>query len=342
MKILYSVQATGNGHISRAMELLPHLRKYGTIDIFLSGNNSNLAFDAPIKYRSKGISLYYNCRGGLNYWQLAKNFQPLRVRQEIRDLPVEKYDLILNDFDFITSSACSLKKVPSIHFGHQASFQSQNTPRPKTKNKVGEWLLRNYVIADDHIGFHFSSYDTYIFEPVIKKEILNSNPLDKGYITVYLPSFCEPQLRTTFLQIKDHRFEIFCCDTRSIKTERNLRFSPVDKTLFNESLINCKGIICGAGFETPAEALQLGKKLMVMPIRGQYEQLCNAEALIRLGVHCLQNIESNFKSTFYSWIQKESAPKKDYSSTIAKSLEHLFSLEKKSMEEKFHADYLIE
>jgi hypothetical protein len=29
MKILYAVQATGNGHISRAIELMPHLEKYG-------------------------------------------------------------------------------------------------------------------------------------------------------------------------------------------------------------------------------------------------------------------------------------------------------------------------
>ena len=67
MKIFYAVQATGNGHISRAMTLLPYLQQYGTVDIFLSGDNSNLQLDAPIKYRSKGISLYYNCKGGLDY-----------------------------------------------------------------------------------------------------------------------------------------------------------------------------------------------------------------------------------------------------------------------------------
>jgi len=37
MKIFYAVQATGNGHISRAMELLPYLERYGKVDIFLSG-----------------------------------------------------------------------------------------------------------------------------------------------------------------------------------------------------------------------------------------------------------------------------------------------------------------
>ncbi len=54
MKILYSIQATGNGHISRAMELLPYLQKFGTVDIFLSGANSTLPLEAEVKYREPG------------------------------------------------------------------------------------------------------------------------------------------------------------------------------------------------------------------------------------------------------------------------------------------------
>ena len=71
MKILYAVQATGNGHISRAMELLPYLNEYGEVDIFLSGANSSLDFNFPIKYRSKGLSLYYTCKGKLDYTKTA-------------------------------------------------------------------------------------------------------------------------------------------------------------------------------------------------------------------------------------------------------------------------------
>src|SRR5688572_32156930 len=121
MKIFYAVQATGNGHISRAMELLPHLQQYGSVDIFLSGNNSNLTLDAPIKYRSKGLSLYYNCNGGLDFWKVFRGYEPFRLKQEIKDLPVENYDLIINDFDYITAVACAKKKIPSVNFGHQRS-----------------------------------------------------------------------------------------------------------------------------------------------------------------------------------------------------------------------------
>jgi hypothetical protein len=67
-------------------------------------------------------------------------------------------------------------------------------------------------------------------------------------------------------------------------------------------MIHSHGIITGAGFETPAEALYLGKKLMCLPIRGQYEQLCNAAALKKFEVPILNSIDDNFNAEVLQWI----------------------------------------
>lgn len=325
MKIFYAVQATGNGHISRAMELLPYLQEYGIVDIFLSGDNSNLEMNVPVKYRSKGVSLYYNCTGGLDYWQILKGIQPLRLRQEIRDLPVEKYDLVINDFEYITAAACAKKKKQSVNFGHQASFCSGNTPRPEKKNTTGEWLLKNYAKASRYVGLHFKKYDDFIFTPVVKKEILEAEPSDKNYIAVYLSSWCEPNLEKLFSPFKDFQFEVFCRETKLPHQSGNILFLPVDKKRFDQSLIHCSGIITGGGFETPAEALHLGKKIMSIPIRGQYEQLCNAVALEEMGVLCLKNTTEDFENIFYKWILSGPIIQNDYSNSIPESLEYLFS-----------------
>jgi uncharacterized protein (TIGR00661 family) len=325
MKILYSVQATGNGHISRAMELLPYLQEHGSVDIFLSGDNSNLAMDAPVKYRSKGLSLYYSCTGGLDYWQIVKAFQLRRLQQEIKELPVEKYDLVINDFEYITAAACAKKKIPSVNFGHQASFQSTGTPRPERKSIAGEYVLKNYAKASRYIGLHFKSYDDFIFNPVIKKEIREAVPTDGGYITVYLPSWCEPQLKDLFGQFTDTQFEIFSRQTNSPHKQGNINFLPVDKKLFNRSLIHCTGIITGGGFETPAEALHLGKKLMSIPIRSQYEQQCNAAALKEMGVYCLKKIGPDFETHFYHWLKNVNPIKVNYGNSIPQCLDYLFA-----------------
>ena len=152
---------------------------------------------------------------------------------------------------------------------------------------------------------HFEKYDEFIFHPVIKKEILDSEPTDKNYITVYLPSYCEPQLEELFHPFKDLNFQIFSKETQQEKKSGNIRFLPVNRGLFNQSLVHCTGIITGGGFETPAEAIHLGKKIISIPIRGQYEQVCNAAALERLGITCLKTIDENFPSIFYKWIEEK-------------------------------------
>lgn len=325
MKIFYAVQATGNGHISRSMELLPHLEQYGSVDIFLSGANCTLELDAPIKYRSNGLSLFYNCNGGLDYWRIMKEMHVLRLRKEIQDLPVEKYDLVINDFDYITAAACARKKIPSINYGHQASFISMNTPRPVKKSSSGEWILKNYAKASAYVGLHFDKYDEFIFTPVIKQEILDAEPTDKNYVTVYLPSYCEPQLKDIFGNIRDYQFQVFSKETTAPAKWSNILFLPVDKKMFNQSLIHCTGIVTGGGFETPAEALHLGKKIISIPIKGQYEQQCNAAALKKMGIKTLAGIDDHFFNHFETWMNEKHTIRKDYSHSIEDSLNYLFS-----------------
>jgi len=325
MKIFYAVQATGNGHISRCMELLPHLQERGTVDIFLSGSNSSLDIDAPVKFRSKGLSLFYKCDGGLDYWKMTKSYSPVRLKKEIRELPVEEYDLVLNDFDYITSAACARKGIPSINFGHQASFVSEKTPRPEERHRIGEWVLKNYAKATRHAGLHFEKYDEFIFTPVIKEEILKSQPTDGGYVTVYLPAYCEPQLKSLFHKLPDFKFQIFSRETKTPRVEGHIEFLPVNKQLFNQSLIHCTGIITGGGFETPAEALHLGKKILSIPIRGQYEQQCNAAALRKMGITTLEKLDELFPEEFYNWIYCHKALKKDYSQSVPELLNYVFS-----------------
>lgn len=308
MKIFYAVQATGNGHISRAMELLPYLERYGQVDIFLSGGNKTLQLDAPVKYRSEGLSLFYTNRGSLNYAQTIRQFAPLRLIKEVKELPVEKYDLVLNDFECITALACAHKKVPSVNFGHQASFISPKVPRPAHKDWMGEWILRNYARATQYIGLHFRQYDDFILPPVIKKEILQADPLDKGHITVYLSSYNDATVGRYLHPLKDFRFQVFSKEVQQPVQQGNILFLPVSKTAFNKSLISCKAIITGAGFETPAEALYLGKKLLVIPIRGQYEQDCNGAALQKMGIPVLKALDAGFPSVFAQWMNQKRKP----------------------------------
>jgi predicted glycosyltransferase len=70
-------------------------------------------------------------------------------------------------------------------------------------------------------------------------------------------------------------------------------------------MASCAGVLCGAGFETPAEALYLGKKLMVIPMSNQYEQQCNAEALKSMGIPVLNKLKAKHLDKISDWVASD-------------------------------------
>lgn len=324
MKIFYAIQATGNGHISRAIQLYPYLQKFGTVDFFMSGNNASLDVNLPIKYKSEGCSLHYSKCGGLNYWDIAKNIKPLQMFNDAKSLPLKNYDVVINDFDSITSLACKLQKVHSVQFGHQASFISELTPRPEKKSIMGEMILKHYAPSPKHIGLHFEKYDSFILPPIIKDEVLQAQPKDLKHITVYLPSFQKDCLEKAFNKLPGLEIHWFLNDVKSKHTIRNVTYYPVNQKYFNQSLITCHGIITGGGFETPAEALYLRKKILSIPIRNHYEQECNAAALKKLGVPVVYEVGDEFNSIIENWLNTDTPIPTIQANTIPDTLQFLF------------------
>lgn len=324
MKIFYAIQATGNGHISRAIQLYPYLQKFGTVDFFMSGNNASLKIDLPIKYKSEGCSLHYSKCGGLNYWDIIKNIKPAQMLKDAKSLPLKNYDVVINDFDSITSLACKLQKVHSVQFGHQASFISESTPRPEKKSIMGEIILKHYAPSPKHIGLHFEKYDSFIFPPIIKDEIIQAEPRDLKHVTVYLPSFQKDCLEKAFNKLPGLEFHWFLNDVKFKHTIGNITYYPVTQKQFNQSLITCHGIITGGGFETPAEALYLEKKILSIPIRNHYEQECNAAALKKMGVPVVYEVGDEFDSIIENWLNTETAIPTIQANTIPDTLQFLF------------------
>ena len=324
MKIFYAVQATGNGHVSRAIELLPYLREYGKVDIFLSGNNANLQADLMPKYASKGLSLHYGANGGLDYAKMIKQLALKRLYDEAKALPLKAYDVVINDFDSITSLACKLQKVHSVQLGHQASFVSKQTPKPDKKSVMGEMILKHYASAPKNIGLHFEKYDSFIVPPIIKNEIQQAEPTNLGHITVYLPSFDQTCLEKAFSNLPDQEFHWFLSEVKFKHTIGNITYYPVNQINFNESLISCHGIITGGGFETPAEALYLKKKILSIPILNHYEQECNAAALKKMGVPVVYEVGDNFELIIENWLNNNNSMPLIQANNINETLQYLF------------------
>jgi uncharacterized protein (TIGR00661 family) len=305
MKILYAIQGTGNGHLSRAVDIVPELRKYGKLDLFVSGAQAEVSLPFPVKYKSKGLSFYFGKSGGINFYKTFMKNSSKDVMKEVKNFPVESYDLIVNDFEPITAWACKKKDITCIGLSHQSALLSKKSPRPKVIDPFGEWILSNYAPVDRYVGFHFEEYDKNIYTPVIRRAIRDARPTDAGHYTVYLPAYDDKKLVKLLLKFPKVKWQIFSKHAKSAYHVGRISVFPVSGSDFVDSIVSCTGVLCGAGFETPAEVLHMNKKLLVVPMKSQYEQHCNAAALKKLGVGVLKKVKKKSLKKIEAWLEEK-------------------------------------
>lgn len=302
MKILYAVQATGNGHISRANEIIPLLEQMAQVDVLLSGTQGDIGINHLIKYRRKGMSFVFGKKGGIDYVKTWKQLHTKLFMKEVASLPVEEYDLVINDFEPLSAWACRLRNIPCAALSHQFAVTRPKSPRPNKTSPLAWMLLKYYAPCPEGTGFHFENYEKDIATPVIRKEIRNAYARNHGHYTVYLPAYSDKKLVKILSQLPFVQWHIFSKHCKKQYAEGNCWVRPVHNAEFTGSFTTCEGIICGAGFETPAEAIYMGKKLLVVPMKGQYEQHCNAAALHQLGVAVLNKISTKKIKNIRQWM----------------------------------------
>ncbi|MCB0685825.1 MAG: hypothetical protein KDC53_04850 [Saprospiraceae bacterium] len=306
MKILYAIQATGNGHLARAREIIPALSHKAEVDVLISGTQGDLALPYPVSFRKHGLSFVFGNKGQIDLKASLQSFRPVRLWKDIKTCPVENYDLVIHDFDPVTAHACYRKKIRNISLSHQAAFHYSETPRPKKKNIAGEWILQHFAPSNSHIGLHFRAYHPSIFTPIIRQEIRRLKSERQDHIVVYLPAYDHHYLCSIFREIPNIQWKIFSKHYRHKESHSNIEIFPVDTKNWLEQLRTCEAAIVGAGFEGPSEVMFLGKKLLVVPMKNQYEQQCNAIALKDLGIKTLNTINPKKIPEIKDWIRNSS------------------------------------
>lgn len=284
MRILYGVQATGNGHITRARVIAPVLRRLGVeVQYVFSGRPWDQLFD---------MDVFGDCewRRGLTFSTHAGHVQYIRTAfhndlpgfiRDVRALDLSPYDLVVTDFEPVTAWAARLRGATSIGIGHQYAF---NYPIPRTGDDVlARNVMKYFAPASIGLGLHWHHFDQPILPPIIETPP-EPEQVRPDKIVVYLP-FEEIRAIVHLLEnFKSHQFYVYSAATVSRKPE-HIHIRQLSRTGFQNDFRDCNGVICNAGFELASEALQMGKKLLVKPLRAQMEQLSNALALeqIQLG-----------------------------------------------------------
>ncbi len=335
MKILYAIQGTGNGHLSRARDIIPLLQKKGDLDILVSGIQADVELPYPVKYKFKGLSFIFGKKGGIDLIATYKKSSLKQLYQEIKSLPIETYDLVINDFEPVSAWACKMKHKKCIGLSHQAAVINKKSPKPKKNDVLGKAVLNNYAPVSEAYGFHFGAYDKNIFTPVIRSQVRLANPVNGDHYSVYLPAYSDQRIIKVLGEIRNVQWQVFSKHSKKEYNEKNIHIRPVNNDDFIESLITCTGILCGAGFETPAEALFLQKKLMAIPMKGQYEQQCNAAALKTMGVPVIKSLKKKHLDKIKSWIAGKQRIQVNYPNSTERIINMIIKKQDDNAEKKY-------
>jgi len=306
MKILYGIQLNGNGHITRSTEIISSLiNRNHSIDIITSGKNSNLSIPYKIYKSFDGLSLFFNKMGSIDWY---KTISRANLKNLLRDINFDtsKYDVVISDFEPITAWGSKFYKTKSINISNQNSILSNKTP--KEKDFLGLQFIKYFAPCDINIGLHYHSYDSNIYQPIISHNLLNNTKNDSDTILVYLPAYNIDYLIKCFSYFKQLNWKIYSNQIPISNSFKNIVVNNLDLKSFQNDFINSNRIITASGFSTTSESLVLQKKLWSIPVKKQFEQLCNAKALKELGIYTEDlNIKSiqywidNYNPISYQW-----------------------------------------
>lgn len=285
MRILYGVQATGNGHITRARVMARALAQHELeVDFLFSGRTHEQLFDME-EFGD------FRCYRGLTFSSVAgrvsipRTLYQAKFRQLLRDtrsLELNDYDLVLNDFEPITAWAARRQGLRCIGLSHQVAL-TQDVP--KTNDGLStRMLMRYFAPVSERVGVHWYHYGLSILPPIIDVQ-LSRKKATADMVLVYLPFESLTDIQR-LLEAMPRHFSFYCFhpQVKHETRDQQIHFFPLDKSHFQRCLTDCEAVIANGGFELPSESLFLGKKLLVKPLRGQFEQETNVDTLRELGL----------------------------------------------------------
>jgi len=341
MKILYAIQGTGNGHITRAIEVIDYLKEKGDLDLLVSGIQSDIELPFEVKYKFSGLSFIFGKNGGIDFWKTFLKLKSTKLLKDIKTLKVKDYDLIISDFEPISVWAAIKANKTCVGLSNQVATLHPLAPKPKKDDLMGRMVLQHYAPTQINYGIHFKSLDENVFTPIIRKEVRAINPTNEGHFTVYLPSYDDIKIIKRLKKIPQIEWQVFSKHNKKAYKIANVSIAPIDKKLFLKSIASASGVLTNAGFGTTSEALFLRKKLLVIPMKKQYEQQCNAAMLEEMGVTVLKKFNKKSVPIIQDWINNGTIVEVNYRDNTKEIIDLILKNHKKGIKKNnFHIQSL--
>ncbi|CAM3656500.1 glycosyltransferase family protein [Pontibacter korlensis] len=307
------------------MDIIPALQQHGEVEILVSGCQVDIPLPYPVRYRLNGLGFIFGKSGGIDFYRTFAKARTRSFYREMRQLPVNEYDLVITDFEPVSAWACMLAGKHCVGLSNQVAVLHKLVPKPKETDHFGAFILRNYAPTTTQYGFHFARFDDTVFTPIIRKQVRELTVSNQGHYTVYLPAHDDQKIISRLGRFEGVEWQVFSKHNRQPFRHGNVSVQPIQNEAFLESMASSAGVLCAAGFGTPSEALYLQKKLMVVPMKSQYEQQCNAAALQHMGVAMIKSLKKKHLPIIGQWLEEGQPVHVNYPDETASLVQRIVS-----------------
>jgi uncharacterized protein (TIGR00661 family) len=305
-RILYGVAGEGMGHAMRSRVVIEHLAERHDVQVVVSGRahdylkarerdhlGVNKIWGLSILYEDNAVlslrTALYNLTGAalggwprnvLAYFNLVEAFRP---------------DVVVSDFESWSHLFAKTHGLPCFSLDNNQVVNRCHHPREILAGARAEYFVARTVVRAklprcDHYLVSTFFYPevakprTTLLPPVLRPEILGARPEQGDHLLVYQTSTSNAAL-PELLRRSGRECRIYGLrrDLARDQREGNLLWRPFSEETFIEDLRTAKAVISGGSFTLMSEAVFLGKPMLSVPVRKQFEQILNARWLERLG-----------------------------------------------------------
>lgn len=320
MKFLFIVQGEGRGHMTQAISFSNMLRKEGhELSAVIVGKSKrrkipeffSKQIQAPIhSVESPNFVTDKEEKQVLIGKTIVQNLQKvslfLKSLKQIHQVVKEhKPEVILNFYDLL-GGIYNFTYRPKARFwaiGHQYLSKHPDFPFAESKGfakecfQINTWLTA--LGAEKKLALSFRRLaspihtDIIVVPPLLRAEVKSLSTSNEGFYLAYMVNTGYAKEVISFAKKNPSlKIKAYWDKKDAAETEQplpNLTLHQVNDQGFLKDMAACKGLVCTAGFESICEAMYLGKPVMVIPVKGQYEQACNALDTLKSGVGITSN-----------------------------------------------------
>ncbi len=300
-RIVYAVAGEGFGHASRTHLIGQRFLDAGHEVIFAASLRALQYLRPYFGDRVKEIfGLSYDYHKGYvapaaTIWKNLSRFpQGHRVNREFFEQVCEPFgpDLVVTDFEPFSAWWARRHRVPFISIDNEHLLilcrLDQQLRDIWGRFSAGVVVRCHYFGARAYVITNFfqapaRSPKAVLAPPVVRPAIARLEPCDAGHIVIYATTGThEDRWREVLGRFAPQKFYLYGFNKNA--EWKNCVFKEASTEGFATDLASARGVIASAGYSLISECMYLRKKMLLLPLVGQYEQLMNARYVEKLGL----------------------------------------------------------